>query len=285
MAPFPTSEPTLLLFVGFLHQEKLAPGTIKSYLAAVRYEQISRGMGNPNIYLMPQLEYVIKGTKKATPASARCRLPITPEILGKLRRVWHKETRARDAKMLWAAACLGFFGFLRSGEMVAPSEKEYDPLSHLCFSDIRVDSHSSPSLIQVTIKASKTDPFRQGVTLYIGATGDQLCPVTAVLSYMVARGSSPGPLFIWEDNRYLTRERLVTSLRAALTKAGYAAQNYAGHSFRIGAATTAARCGIQDSLIKTLGRWKSAAYARYIRTAPEVLCRVAKSLVKGQIQT
>ena len=85
MAPFPTSEPTLLLFVGFLHQEKLAPGTIKSYLAAVRYEQISRGMGNPNIYLMPQLEYVIKGTKKATPASARCRLPITARDPGEVK--------------------------------------------------------------------------------------------------------------------------------------------------------------------------------------------------------
>ena len=35
---------------------------------------------------------------------------------------------------------------------------------------------------------------------------------------------------------------------------------YAGHSYRIGAATTASLCGIQDSTIKMLGRWQSSAY-------------------------
>ena len=134
-----------------------------------------------------------------------------------------------------------------------PAEQEFDPQSHLCFEDIRVDNRASPSLIQVTIKASKTDPFRHG-------------------------GCSPRPLFVWEDKRFLPKDRFVASLRAALSAAGYAAKDYAGHSFRIGAATTAARQGVQDSLIKMLGRWESAAYTRYIQTAPDVLCRVAKTL-------
>ena len=50
-----------------------------------------------------------------------------------------------------------------------------------------MDNRSTPSAIQVTIKASKTDPFCQGVTLHIGVAGGPLCPVAAVLSYMVAR--------------------------------------------------------------------------------------------------
>lgn len=92
--------------------------------------------------------------------------------------------------IVWAACGLCFFGFLRSGEVVAPSAKQYDPASHLCFEDIMVDSHSNPSsFIQVKIKASKTDPYRQGVTVYIGRTGGPLCLVTAVLAYMVARGN------------------------------------------------------------------------------------------------
>lgn len=277
---FPARENTLMLFVSHLHTEKLAVGTIKSYLAAVRFEQISRGGGNPGIHSMPRLEYVIKGCKRVAPGTARRRLPITPEILRKLRGVWHKSENPREAKMLWAASCLCFYGFLRSGEVVTPAIGEYDPAVHLCFEDVKVDNRMSPSFIQVSIKASKTDPFRQGVTIYIGATGGQLCPVTAVLSYMVARGSGQGPLFLREDGRYLTRESFVVGVRAALTIAGLKANDYAGHSFRIGAATTAARCGLQDSLIKTLGRWESSAYTRYIRTAPETLCSVAKTLLK-----
>ena len=254
LTPYPASEEVLLFFIAHLHQEKLAHGTIKSYLAAIRYGQIQRGMGNPAIHSMPQVEYVLKGAKKATPVSMRRRLPITPPILAAMKRVWKQDPNPRNAKMLWAASCLCFFGFLRSGEIVCPSESTFDPLSHLCFGDVKVDNRSTPSAIQVTIKASKTDPFRQGVTLHIGVTGGPLCPVAAVLSYMVARGNSSGPLFTWEDNRFLTRDHFVRGVRAALSEAGYVAKDYAGHSFRIGAATTAAEHGVQDLLIKTLGR-------------------------------
>ena len=135
-------------------------------------------MGNPSISAMPQLEYVIK---KATPASSRRQLPITPDILLRLRQVWQQGPKPHNAKTLWAASCLCFFGFLQSAEIASPSEKNLYPLTHLCYSNTRVDSHSSPS------KASKTDPFRQGVTLFVGFSEGTLCPVSAVLNYMVAR--------------------------------------------------------------------------------------------------
>ena len=77
-----------------------------------------------------------------------------------------------------------------------------------------------------------------------------------------------------------TRESFAARVRSALSAAGYRGKDYAGHSFRIRAATISSRCGMQDSLIKTLGRWESTAYTRYIRTAPEVLCEVSKPCYK-----
>ena len=50
-----------------------------------------------------------------------------------------------------------------------------------------------------------------------------------------------------------TREKLVTNLHAALSEAGLDPKSYAGHSFRIGAATVAHLNGIDDSTIMTLG--------------------------------
>ena len=58
---------------------------------------------------------------------------------------------------------------------------------HLGFKEVRVDSRSASTFLQVQIKASKTDPFRQGVTVYVGYTDNGLCPVTAVLSYIVGQ--------------------------------------------------------------------------------------------------
>ena len=171
-----------------------------------------------------------------------------------LKKLWQRADNRQDAKSLWAAVCLFFFGFLRSGEVTTPLEAEFDQQSHLCCEDVRVDSHTAPSYIQVRLKASKTDPFRQGVELHLGATGKELCPVAAVLSFMAVRGSSRGPLFTWRYGHFLTRDKLVKCMQAALGKAGYPASKYVGHNFRIGAATTARRCGISESLIKTMGR-------------------------------
>ena len=169
--------------------------------------------------------------------------------------------------------------FLRSGVAVAPSERNYDPNHYLCFEDIWIDDPKSPAWIQVMIKASKTDPFRQGVTLHLGCIGADLCPMVAVVEYIVVRGSKAGPPFVWQDGKYLTRVSFVKEVRAALTVAGFNAADFTGHSFRIDVATTASTCGIQDSLIKTLGRWESSAYTSYIRTTLEVLQGVSQSLI------
>ncbi len=105
----------MTLFVAFLYKENLAGGTVKSYLAAIRHSQISLGLGDPSMGRMIRLEYVVKGLKrKATQAARRVRLPITPTILGQLKRVWQKRRDRRDTSMLWAAATMCFFGFPQS---------------------------------------------------------------------------------------------------------------------------------------------------------------------------
>ena len=279
--PFPVTERTLSGFVAYLHGAGLAPGTVKGYLAAVRYSQIGLGLGDPRIGEMPQLEYVVKGLKRLhKPVASRTRLPITPAILRRLKAVWASWPDQQDAAMLWAAACMCFFGFLRAGEVVIPSDSGFDSATHLAQGDVRVDSVVTPRYLEVTIKASKTDPFRRGVSVFLGATSGDLCPVAAILGYMVRRGSSPGPFFSFANGHSLTRVRFVSAVRTALDQAGVDSSLYAGHSFRIGAATTAAQRGLPDSLIKTLGRWQSAAYTAYIRTPRATLCTVAQSLVQ-----
>lgn len=49
-----------------------------------------------------------------------------------------------DVIMVWAACCVGFFGYLQAGEMTVPSDKEFDPSVHLSFCDIAVDNHMDP---------------------------------------------------------------------------------------------------------------------------------------------
>lgn len=164
------------------------------------------------------------------------------------------------------------------GEITVPSDGAYDPASHLSFRDVAIGNPSEPTMVQIHLRQSKTDQFRQGVDVFVGRTWDDLCPVAAVLAYLAVRGASPGPLFRFRDGRYLTRERFVARVRQALDTLGLDSRQYAGHSFRIGAATTAASCGIEDSVIKTLGRWHSSAFLTYIRTPRNQLASISRRL-------
>lgn len=111
------------------------------------------------------------------------------------------------------------------------------------------------------------EPGSAGVVIHLGRTGDILCPVAAVLAYLAVRPVQQGPLFLLANGTPLSREHLVTRIRIALASTGLDVSGYTGHSFRIGAATAAAIAGLSDSTIQLLGRWKSDAFTRYLRTS------------------
>ena len=204
VTPLPVREKHLCSFVAHLANEGLKFRTIKVYLSAIRHLQIEAGMSDPFKESMLRLEYVTKGIKKHEVEKGvreRPRLPITPLLLLKMKAAWEASAASFDTKMLWAASCLCFFAFLRAGEMTVPTETAYDPAVHLGVLDLAVDDAAQPTCLRLTIKQSKTDPFRKGVNLYVGRGQANLCPVSAVRGFLSVRGSTPGPLFVFEDGR------------------------------------------------------------------------------------
>ena len=175
--------------------------------------------------------------------------------------------------MLWAASVMCFFGFFRAGEITSPSLTSFDNSRHLSWGDVSIDNHSKPRMLEVHLKYSKTDQWGKGVNVYLRTTGCSLCPVTGVITYMSVRGGSSGPFFKLQNGHPLTKSHFSQQLRTALQAIGLPYQNFAGHSFRIGAATAAARAGIKDSTIQAMGRWSSGAFLTYIRTPREELAQ------------
>ena len=115
--------------------------------------------------------------------------------------------------MLWSASLTTFFSFCRSGEITVENVDNYDPSTHLSFADVAVDNPSSPSVISLNIKYSKTDTGRAGYQVVLGGTGDDLCPVTALLTYLARRGDKPGALFQWKDGTPLSKSKFVEAVR------------------------------------------------------------------------
>ena len=185
-----------MMFVSYLAKEGLAHQSIKVYLSAVRNLHVSAGLHSEfTRELIPKLQLVLTGIKKdkAKGPQPNARLPVTADIMAKIEEVLHRKPHDYDNLTMWAACCLAFFGFLRCGEFTVPSQASFDPEVHLSLTDVAIDNRTAPTLIRVTIKQSKTDPFRQGVQVCLGKTEKLICSVRAIIPYLKVRGPKPGP--------------------------------------------------------------------------------------------
>ena len=166
------------------------------------------------------------------------------------------------------------------GEFTVTSTLAFRPSRHLCIDDvIFYPEFALPAYMTVRFKYSKTDPFGKGHVVTLHATKTLTCPVKAMRCYLQTRiYESHRPLFLCSDGTVLTCSRFISCLRSLLEKVGLKAELYAGHSFRIGAATTAASSGLPDWLIQAMGHWSSVCYKCYIRITNHSLQGACKEM-------
>ena len=183
--------------------------TLKTYLSAIRQWAIGQNEPDFSATPMPRLRQIMKGVGVVRGKEGRAvkrKRPITPEILGRIHAVRSdSQFHCSDWEMFWAACCVAFFGFLRAGELTVPSIQQYDASYHLNLADVTANHPSQPTVIHLKIKASKTDPFRKGITVVLGATGKVPCPVGALVEYLQIRGKAPGPLFRLRNGNPLSK--------------------------------------------------------------------------------
>ena len=65
----------------------------------------------------------------------------------------------------------------------------------------------------------------------MGKSGDDICPVKALLHYLRLKGSKAGPLFVWKNGSPLQKSQFNKAVKLALTQPNLPAEEIAGHSF------------------------------------------------------
>ena len=179
------------------------------------------------------------------------RLPVTPQVLLAIRPILQSWLGARDFSMIWAAFTLGFFAFLRCSEFTYPGVHSFSSRFNLTTDCITFSpSLVCPQRLLVTLKSSKTDRFSQRHSLVVAPCSSLLCPVSAMQQYFILAQLQPGPLFSFQSGRFLTRSAVTHLLRDSARSAGLPYKSLKGHSFRIGAASTAAAAGYQTGLLR-----------------------------------
>lgn len=175
-------------------------------------------------------------------------------------------------------ACMyltAFGGFLRIGEIAPNSYACMDKVLQFEDANIVTNLDGSQSL-DLAVRYCKGNlsksPFFISIPM---ANSLALCPVQAFKIYINLRGNQRGPLFLNLKKMPVLRQQFATMLKFNLLLANLSPLQYKGHSFRIGAATSASAAGLDDDQIMKLGRWRSSAVMRYIRIPKHMSFKVA----------
>ena len=133
-----------------------------------------------------------------------------------------------------------------------------------------------PSVV-IRLRGSKTDQGAVGQSIKMASLAGEktACPVRNLAAYLAVRPPSTGAkaqhergleqLLIHLNGQPLTRSQFQGVVKKAASFLDWPVEAYSSHSFRIGAATTAALEGASEEKIMKLGRWRSAAFRSYCR--------------------
>ena len=165
------------LFITFLART-IQHSSIKVYLSGVRALHIEQRFPDPLLNCRC-LQRVVLGTQHCHGSSSSNRLPITNDLMLV---IWHSlDLHLLVHRMFWAACSLGYFGSLPTSEFTIPNLSSFLSSLHLGFQDIAVDSPSAPPCMRITIKGSRTYPFRKGCFIHIGVKWHPPCAVLFIL--------------------------------------------------------------------------------------------------------
>ena len=256
----------LVQFIAFLSVSGYAPATITSYVSGIASQL--QLLSFPDVTKHFVVKRLLEGCRRRNTRRDR-RRPITHDILCRIIPALQAVCSNHfEARLFRVAFLLAFYGFLRIGELTASARHLPSPLSR---SDVNV--REAPLRVELVLRHSKTDQHGHGYVLSIPALENGnalLCPVQATLNYL-ASCTVPHTSFLSHyDGSPLTRYQFTAVLRRALDFVGLNDDRFTSHSFRIGAATSAAMAGVAEDSIKVMGRWKSGAYRRYIRISPNI---------------
>ena len=227
--------------------------TLGRRIAAIRYAHKLASLPLPTD--TEGVKATMRGIRR-TYGSARVRKApaVAGKMLGMVATAPDKLVGLRDRALL----LVGFGGALRRSELVA-----------LDVADI---AETEIGLL-VTIRGSKTDQERAGVTIAI-ARGDVACPAEALRKWLDAAGIESGPIFRPVDKADTVRSSRLTDrsvaniVKAYAARAGYDADTFSGHSLRAGFLTSAAGKGASIFKMIDVSRHKSVDTLRgYVRDA------------------
>ena len=269
----PVSEKTILRFISHLYAKKVSHGTIKVYLAAVRNLNVLSG------HEVTIWSYKVKLAVKAVQSSGPPPVKKKPIMYSLLCLMCAQLSNRWSGLMLKAALSTAFFAGLRGGEYTISGQASTS--QSLTVAHVSFDKVNMTKVMRLKIPRSKTRVH--GITCSVGCSGQKVCAVCDMESYMALRSASSKlqsnqALFQFQNGEILSKSKMNQAIKELVSGLGLNPSEFSTHSLRAGVASEAAARGFKEWELKSLGNWSSNAYMGYVRDKDNLYAGFAKRL-------
>jgi integrase len=252
---------TILSFIEFLADSRLAPATIKNYLCSVKANFCRLGMDIVNFE-----SNLIKLALRSLECNAIIRYKLKPILsIIQVQQLLAAAFSQPLFKFFRFAVLFAFIGMLRISNIACISMNNFDALRHITRGDVTI----TPQGLSVHIKWSKTlQSYRQSAVVHLPRIMEsQLCPFAAFQELLAKYPLPPSaPLLAYPVGpkiHVVTKSQLQTILKQAAAQANLPFDT-SFHIFRRSAASIAFAAGVPFKQIQAHGMWTSEAVWSYI---------------------
>ena len=253
------------LFGAYLVDKGVQSSTLKSYFSAIKF--ILKQDGYQWDDKKALLSALVKGCQLEND-TLKVRLPIQQGLLEMLlfeiERKYHKQPYLEY--LYKAIFCLGYYGMLRVGELSLGDHTVKAKDVHLSY------NLEKALVVLYTSKTHDQSDKPQKIRI---STSERLrkrrffCPIRQIDNYMRIRGQyieDSEEFFVFADKSPVCPHHVRNTLRSLLDRLQLDSMLYDVHSFRIGRTCDLEKFGYSIEKIKILGRWKSNAVYKYLKT-------------------
>lgn len=275
----PVSQDTIAAFITDL-AGAYAGDTIANYVQGVRaWHRIYDIPWNINDL---HIQTMLKGARKATPEASKLpkRLPLLVEDITAVRDYLDLSTPLDAA--VYACLTTTFFTAARLGEFTVPNLNGFNAEIHIKPVDVRhdVQDRNGNSVTTFHIPQTKIVPKERGGETVLWAVQEGPTDPHAALTnhFEINQPPQTAHLFAYRHNgshRPLSKPIFLARLKKALKDAGR--PNKHGHSIRIGATLEYLLRGVPFEAMKSIGRWSSDSFSRYLRKHAQILAPYVQS--------